>query len=349
MRNERRLMTRAMWLATVLFAAGMFSRPGGVRSEEGIAKSSAKQEPTAPAFNPATLFRETEESLRPPPPEKIREWAGALLDVGQPPNAARQMLDRGAGKTDPVSFARDLVSRAQYPTAADLLEPLLRRSEDPEVALLQIACRLGLGQPDLARRPLILLESIRGPKAKEYAPIVAFVERLVHMASGGGATTLETNPWNVKFLPDKSGTPSKPLPVDEAKKLPADAELVLARWLKLAPMQPTVWALLGQILYVRGDPTDSLECFKRAKAMGYNSPIIAEYIRLLEREESARRAAVFKQMAGVGPIAPAASADDVAPAPVAMTGSSSRAFIAVGAGGLLVGFLAGLMAARRKP
>ena len=170
------------------------------------------------------------------------------------------------------------------------------------------------------------------------------VEKLVRLASSGRMLGLEHNPWNLKFLPDKSGTPAKTLPEKEAKKLPADAEQTLAKWLQIAPMQPTVWAVLGQILFVRGDPSDALECFKRAKAMGYNSPLIAEYIRLLEREEAARRSAVMSGM-NTGAAMPTTTPDS---APVAMTGSSSRAIAVFGFGGLVVGFLIGVMASKRK-
>jgi tetratricopeptide (TPR) repeat protein len=333
-----------MVLAAILFTAGMFLRPGGaLRSEEGFAKTDSKEKATAPAFNPATLFRETEESLRPAPPEKFREWAGELLQTGDAA-AAKRLLDRSNTKLDVTAFARDLVRRGQYETAANLLEPMLRRSEDPEVALMQIACRLGLGQVDLAHRPLIALESNRGPKMKEYQGVVELVEKLIRLASSGRMLGLEHNPWNVKFLPDKSGTPAKTLPEEEAKKLPADAEQTIAKWLQIAPMQPAVWAVLGQILFVRGDPSDALECFKRAKAMGYNSPLIAEYIRLLEREEAARRSAVMSGM-GSG-AAPSPTTQDSAP--VAMTGSSSRAIAVFGFGGLVVGFLIGVMASKRR-
>jgi len=339
-------MKRAMTLAAVLFVAGLIVRPSdlGARSEEGTARPESKPQPTTPAFNPAPLFRETEETLRPPAPEKFREWAGALLHLGQPA-AAKRELDRPTLKPDAKALAKDLVRRGQYETAANLLEPLLHRTEDPELALLQIACRLGLGQVDLARRPLlVLMESTRGPNSKTYERLASFVQTLVGMGTGGRGLSLEDNPWGVKFLPDKSGTPAKPLAESEARKLPADAEQILAQWLGVAPMQPTAWAVLGQILYLRGDPSDALESFKRAKAMGYNSPIIAEYLRLLEREESARRSAVMKQMAESPAQSPPTSND----APVAISGSSSRAIVAFGLGGLLVGFLGGVWASRRK-
>jgi hypothetical protein len=344
MRNERRFMMRAMILAAILFVGGLLLRPdAALRSEEGFGKPGTKSKPTTPAFNPTTLFRDTEESLRPAPPEKFREWAGELLQSGDPASA-KLLLERSKTKLDVTAFARDLVRRGQYETAAALLEPLLRRSEDPEIALMQIACRLGLGQTDLASRPLIVLESNRDPKMKDHQRVVELCEELIRLASTGRMLGVEYNPWNVKFLPDKSATPPKTLPEVEVKKLPSDAEQSLSKWLQIAPMQPTVWAVLGQIIFIRGDPADAMECFKRAKAMGYNSPIIAEYIRVLEKEESARRSSVMSQMSATT-TPPPTSQDSV---PVAMTGSSSRAIVVFGAGGLLVGFLIGVMAAKRK-
>jgi Flp pilus assembly protein TadD len=343
MQNERRLMKRAMTIAAVAFAISLFAFPNfAADPKEGEVKPSGVAPSPPQPFNPTALFRESEETLKPPTPEKYREWAGALFEKGDA-GTAKQVLELGKTKADPLLLAKDLVRRGRYDIAAIVLEPLLRRSDDAETALLQIACRLMLGEADLARRPLILLESPRDPKSKALQPVSEFAKRLVQMASAQRAINLEDNPWGVKFLPDKSGTPSRTLPPEEIAKLPANAEEMLARWLQLAPMQPTVWALLGQILFVRGDGQDAAECFKRARAMGYNSPIVAEYLRILEREESARRSAVAKSL---GEGATSAAAPDTVP--IAMTGSSSRAMAAFGFGGLVVGFLIGVMASRRK-
>ena len=343
MQDERRLMKRAMAIAAVAFAISLFAFPNfAADPKEGEVKPSGVAPSPPPPFSPAALFRETEDTLKPPTPEKYREWAGGLFQAGDS-STAKRVLDLGKAKPEPLAIAKDLVRRGQYEPASTVLEPLLRRSDDAETALLQIACRLALGEADLARRPLILLESARDPKAKALQPVSEFAKRLVQMASARRAINLEDNPWSVKFLPDKSGTPSRTLPREEIAKLPANAEETLARWLQLAPMQPTIWALLGQILFVRGDGIDANECFKRAKMMGYNSPIVAEYLRILEREESARRSAVAKSL-GEG-ATPAAGPDSV---PIAMTGSSSRAMAAFGFGGLVVGFLIGVMASRRK-
>jgi tetratricopeptide (TPR) repeat protein len=344
MQRDRRLMKRAMIAAALLFAAMMLLPMPNFAAdpEKDVAKSPEKTPPAAPVFNAGPLLAATGDSLLPVTPEKYREWAGALVQANEP-GSAKRMLEQSKTKADPLALAKDLVRRGQYDSASELLEPLLRRSDDPETALLQIACRIMLGQPDLARRPLILLESIRDPKAKEFEKTAALANRLIQMTSLGRSLTVEANPWGVKFLPDKSGTPPKALPPEELAKLPADAEQTLAHWLKLAPMQPAAWAVLGQILFVRGDPSDAGECFKRAKAMGYNSAIIAEYLRILEREEAAKRAAVLKGMSGPPPAATYAE-----PAPLAVTGSSSRAMFAFGVGGLVVGFLIGVMASKRK-
>jgi hypothetical protein len=100
---------------------------------------------------------------------------------------------------------------------------------------------------------------------------------------------------------------------------------------------------LGQILYVQDEYQDALECFRRAKGLGYSVPLVTAYSQTLERIEAEGRAAALKRMSP--PVGDAQEA--VSDTPVAVTESSARTMGVFAAGGVVVGLLLGRMLRRK--
>jgi tetratricopeptide (TPR) repeat protein len=342
-------MLRSMGLALTLFLLMLIPPPGRTQSDtkklfQDRPPEPKKSEPApAATYKVYEMLRATQDAIRPPTPEQFRAWAGSAFALDKPA-LGRKILARPTNKpTDQIELAGDLVRRGLYEEAALLLDPMVSRQPDDERMLrLHVVCQLALGRPELASRSLMILQGLPGGAKPPLSQDVRFLQQLVALMQSGRMPGVDANPWGVEFLPKGSAEPSKNLVEDQAKKLPADAAERLGRLLEIAPMQPTMWALLGQVLTATNQHEDALECFHRAKALGYSVPVVTNYIQVLSRWERERKAAAVNSMVvGTNNSTAPPVADDSAP--VALTESSARAVTTFGIGGVIVGLLIGLM------